>query len=215
METNMKNIPLNAPVYSSDQQCGHITYLVINPQTQRVTHLVVKEGAEPHVERMVPIEAAAKTSPDRIQLRCSRDEFKLMDRFVEIGHHEEMVPDYEQFKYTYKVWPYVPQQQIRMETRTKQVPLGELALHQRALVQATDGPVGWVAGLGIEPTSRRIKRLVIEQGVPWDRRQIAVPIGQIEQAEENVVYLKLDKHSLDALASNRTSQDLTRNWHVA
>ncbi len=210
----MKNIPLNAPVYSSDQQCGHTTYLIVDPQTQRVTHLVVKEGAAPHIEHLVPIEAVAKTSPDRIQLRCSPDGFKLMDRFVEIGYQEEMVPDYEQFKYTYAVWPYVPQQQIRMETSTKQVPLGELAVHQGARVQATDGPVGWVAGLAVEPTSRRIKRLVIEQGVPWDRRQIAVPIGQIEHVEENVVYLKLDKHSLDTLTGSRTSQELTRNWHV-
>jgi uncharacterized protein YrrD len=210
----MKNISFNAPVYSSDQLCGYTTYILVNPQTQRVTRLVVKEGPLSHTERLVPIEAVAKTSPDRIQLRCTYDEFRLMEPFIAIERHVETVPDYEEFKYTYEVMYNVPEKQVWMETKLKQVPLGELAVHQGARVQATDGLVGCVTGLRIEPTSRRIKQLLIEQGLPWDRRQMVVPIQQIAQGEENVVYLKLDKHSLDALTSGRPNQNLGRNPHI-
>ncbi len=210
----MKNISFNAPVYASDQLCGHTTYILVNPQTQRVTHLVVKEGPLSHTERLVPIEAVAKTTPDRIQVRCSLDAFKRMDPFVAIERHVEMVPDYEEFKYTYQVLTHVPEKRVWIETGWHQIPTGELAVRQGARVQATDGPVGTVAGLRIEPTSKRIKQLLIEQGLPWDRRQIAVPIQEIGQAEENFVYLKLDKHGLDALTASRTQPAQRPNWHV-
>jgi sporulation protein YlmC with PRC-barrel domain len=211
----MKKIALEANVYCSDQWCGLVTEILVNPQTQRVSHLVVKEGVVPHIERLVPIDAVSKTSPERIQLRCSPDEFKHLDPFVQIEHHSELIPDYENAAYLNGMWTYVPEKRVWVETGWKQIPSGELALQQGALVQATDGPVGKVTGLGVEPTTRRIKSLVIEQGLPWDRRHIAVPVANVERADEKVVYLKLDKHSVDALASDRTTQNLKRNRPLA
>ncbi len=214
-EIIMKTIALYTPVYGVDHPCGRSTSILIDRQTQRVKHLVVKEVSAPNIERLVPIEAVAKTSSDRIQLNCSQDEFKRMDPFVVIQNHAEMVPDYENAGDMGLLWPYVPEKQIWIETGWHQIPPGEIALYQGARVQATNGPVGIVTGLKVEPASMRVKQLVIEPSLPWDHRQIAVPIQQIEQAEENVVYLKLDKRGLDALAGCQTNQNMRRSRHVA
>ncbi len=211
----MKNIPLNAPVYCRNQRCGQMTFIIINPQTKRVTHLVVKDAAASYLERLVPIEAIAETLLDRIQLRCSQDAFKRMDPFIAIERHAEMVPDYDDFKFTCQYWYPVPQKRIWVETEWKQIPLGEIAVPQATRIQATDGFLGTMAGLRIEPTSRQISHLLMNRGLPWNRRQIAVPIQQIDQVNDNIVYLRIDKHTVDELADARIHQKLSRKKHLA
>lgn len=211
----MKTIPLYAPVYCFDQPGGRTTCILINLQTRRVTHLVVKEASAPDVERLVPIEMVAKTSADYIRLRCSRDELKRMDPFVETVYWAETVPDYTNATGVGWMLPYVPLRRVWIETKSQQVPCGELALQQGARVDASDGPVGIVAGLKVEPSSKRVRQLIIEPSLPWDHRKIAVPVTQIGQAKENVVFLKLDKRSLDTLASRQTNQNLRRSTDVA
>jgi Methyltransferase domain len=41
-------IPVNAEVRCTDGTCGHSTCVLINPITNKVTHLVVKEAVSPH-----------------------------------------------------------------------------------------------------------------------------------------------------------------------
>ena len=50
------DIPVNADVYCNDQRCGVSTYIIVNPTTKKITHLVVKEKGFPHTERLVPID---------------------------------------------------------------------------------------------------------------------------------------------------------------
>ena len=37
------DIPLNVDVHCPDGRCGRSTHIIINPATEQVTHLVVKE----------------------------------------------------------------------------------------------------------------------------------------------------------------------------
>ncbi len=210
----MKTIALDANVYCSDEWCGLVTHILVNPQTRRVTHLVVKESGPAPVERLVPIDAVLTMSPERIQLRCSPDEFKLLDPFVQIEHHSEMVPDYENAAQVGWMLPYIPQKRVWIETRWKQIPPDELSLHRGVPVQANDGSAGTVAGLKVEPASGHIQQLLVRQGLPWNHRQVAVPISHVEHAEENIVYLKLDKDELAALPEIQTNHSMRRNEHL-
>ena len=44
-------IPLNVDVHCSDGHCGRSTYIILNPTTEQVTHLVVKQKQPPAVGR--------------------------------------------------------------------------------------------------------------------------------------------------------------------
>ena len=48
-------IPLNVDVECGGTIVGRSTYVVLDPLTDRVTHLVVAEKAFPHRERLVPV----------------------------------------------------------------------------------------------------------------------------------------------------------------
>ena len=57
-------IPLNAQVECTDGVCGHSVYILINPVTDEVTSLVVKEDAAPNTEYIVCTDMVAETITD-------------------------------------------------------------------------------------------------------------------------------------------------------
>ena len=77
------NIPINADAYCTDGICGRTICVIVNPITQQVTHLVVKEKKYPSAERLVSMDWIAKTTPDRIWLRCAQNELAAMESFTE------------------------------------------------------------------------------------------------------------------------------------
>jgi sporulation protein YlmC with PRC-barrel domain len=79
------------------------------------------------------------------------------------------------------------------------IPSGELAMRRGARVQATDGRVGQVDEFLVNPVNGYITHLVLREGHLWGQKDVTIPVSQIERIEENAVYLKLDKHSIEAL----------------
>ena len=50
------DIPINAEVRCADGPCGRSTYVVIDPASRQITHVVVKEDGFPFAERLVPLD---------------------------------------------------------------------------------------------------------------------------------------------------------------
>jgi sporulation protein YlmC with PRC-barrel domain len=101
------------------------------------------------------------------------------------------------------VWPsstFAPMPEPTMVTlRHEHVPQGEVAIHRGARVEATDGHVGRVDEFLVDPVNERITHLVLREGHLWGKRDVTIPISQIDRIEQDVVYLKLDKHSVEQL----------------
>ena len=49
-------LPINAAIACADGPCGHSTAIILNPISDQVTHLVVREPRLLDTERMVPLE---------------------------------------------------------------------------------------------------------------------------------------------------------------
>ena len=200
------DIPVGVEVHCSDGLCGQSTYVVVDPRDKEVTHVVVKEAQSPHTERLVPIEAVSDTAPDVILLGCTRNEVDHMDPFIQTEYILEKMPDME-----YAPGGYVPFGPVLMSTypvpeRThvvavghKQVPLGERAIRQGSRVEATDGRVGRVDELIVHPENGQITRLVMREGHLWGRREIVIPVSDVDHIEDETVYLKLSKEQVGAL----------------
>jgi sporulation protein YlmC with PRC-barrel domain len=199
------DIPINVGVQCADGLCGRLTYVVINPITRRVTHLVVREAETPHTERMVPVALVAETTPNLVRMGCTRDELAKMEPFIETeyirtkGSGVEPLPvGYVPGEYV--LWPYVvPEQTEYVPMEHKRIPPGELAVRRGAHVEATDGRVGQVDEFLVDPSNGHITHLVLREGHLWGQKDVTIPVSQIQRIEENVVYLNLDKHSIEAL----------------
>jgi sporulation protein YlmC with PRC-barrel domain len=190
------DIPLNTDVICADQPCGQSTNVILNPVTERVTHLVVREKTFPHTEYLVPIDLVIESTPHVIRLRCTSDVLKRLELFVEtefVATDSYPVPD------DYVLWPYSIPDAFEMPVEHERIPPGELAVRRGARVRATDGQVGRVDGFLVDPTSGHITHLVLREGHPWDQRDVTIPVSEIDRIEDDAVILKLDKHSIGTL----------------
>jgi sporulation protein YlmC with PRC-barrel domain len=195
-------IPIDAAVECTDGPCGRSTYVVLNPVTRKVTHLVVKEKDLLHIERLVPMSLVKESTPQKIHLRCNKDKLGRLEYFIET-HFVPADPVYSGSMYEayegHMLWPYVIPENATIPLEEEQVPPGELAVHRGAQVHATDGQIGRVDEFLIEPESGHITHLVLREGHLWGQRDVTIPVSAIERIQESDVYLKLDKASVEAL----------------
>jgi sporulation protein YlmC with PRC-barrel domain len=193
------DIPLNVDVHCPDGRCGRSTHIIINPATEQVTHLVIREQWPSWVERVVPVNWVAATTRDIIVLNRPRAEFTQLNAFNQTDFIQREVSHFASDPALTLVWPYtVPAQKIVEDSRRTIAP-DELAVRRGAKVRAVDGRIGQVDEFLIDPDSGFISHLILKEGLPWDKKHIAIPITDIERIEENTVHLKLNKKSVKAL----------------
>jgi hypothetical protein len=191
------DIPLNAKVSCLDGPYGKSTYLVLMPSTEEITHVVVRNESFPETECLVPVGRIAGSTPESIQLNCSLEDLSKMPVFNQV----EFIPSglngtYGSFS---MLWPYATPGTDYIEIDNKHIPANELAIRRGASVEATDGHVGRVDEFLINPIDNTITHLVLREGHLWGQKNITIPLNQIDRIEENMVWLKLDKQSIEAL----------------
>ena len=195
------DIPLDAKVECADDPCGESLTVIVNPVTQKVTHLVVRDT---HSEqRLVPIEHVVETTRKEIRLQCTQDELVKMQPFHKKPYVHKQKADHAAFHstgvgYVYET-PYILHTGGVVVVEEERIPEGERAIHRGTRVEATDGHVGTLGELVVDPASEYISDLVLQKGHLWGRKQIAVPVSAIERVVEDTVYLNLDKQAVNQL----------------
>lgn len=190
------DIAIDADVQCTDGVGGRSTYVVLNPVTRQVTHLVVKENAFPRLERLVPVGMVAETSPDQIHLICSQQELHGLESFIET----EFLPG--EFPYTtyglgeYRLWPYILPEDEMAPVEHERVPPGELAVRRGSHVRATDGDVGRVDEFLVDRETEHITHLVLREGHLWGQKDVLIPVSEIGRIDEDRVHLTLSKEEV-------------------
>ena len=200
-------IPLNAQVDCTDGVYGRSEYVLINPVFDRATHFVVKDDSSPHTEYIVPLDFVTETIADTIRLNCSKLELEKMNPFIKTIFIEEQEPN-RRFGSTigltgmgaYYYLPYVTSTKtIQVPVEQQQIPPGELAVQRGTRVEATDGYVGKVDEFIVNPKNSHITHLVMREGHLWGKKDIIIPISALGDTRDDTVFLKIDKHEIEAL----------------
>ncbi len=200
-------IPLNAQVECTDGVCGRSAFVLINPVTDEVTHLVVKEDSFPNTEYIVPVDSLSEIIAQTIQLRCSKVDLEKMDPFIKKTYIQDNAPEgfstpvggmYTTGSYYYL--PYVTSGRPVFEPiETQQIPLGELAVRRGTRVEATDGYVGKVDEFVVNPENCHITHLVMREGHLWGQKDVIIPLSAMGETRKDTVFLKLNKHQIESL----------------
>ena len=53
-------------------------------------------------------------------------------------------------------------------------------------VHATDGAIGRVQGLVIDPRDRHVTHVLLQEGHLWGRREVAIPISAVTNVEDGI-----------------------------
>jgi sporulation protein YlmC with PRC-barrel domain len=190
---------LNVEVHCPDGRCGRSTHVILNPATEQITHLVVREKRPSRVERLVPVRLVTRTAADVILLSCSMEEFAKLEPFNQTEFVYTDLPHYAADPKLTMLWPYaVPAKRI-VDDRIRPMPPGELPVRRGARVRATDGWIGQIDEFVVDPDSSRILYLVLRDRHLWKNKIVTIPISEIDRMEEKVVYLKISKNQIEAM----------------
>ena len=193
--------PLNADVHCSDGLCGRSSHVILNPATEQITHIVVKEKQPSRVERLVPVVLVSQTAAQVILLNCTLKEFAALEPFNQTEFVYGDLPHHATDPSLTLLWPYaVPAKRI-VDEKIRPIPPGDLAVRRGARVQATDGRVGQVEEFLVDPDSGYITHLCLREGGRRSDRGACIPVSEIAEIKEDVVYLKIDKETVGAMMS--------------
>ncbi len=197
----MIDIPTNAEVHCTDGFAGFSTNVIGNPISHQMTHVVVQSDLLPFYEYLVPVEQVAETTPNLIKLNCTLEDLRQMELFKV----EEFIPTEMPCNLS---WPYcvpipgaVQEEVAYIPVEHQNIPWGEQSLRCGALVEASDGYIGQVEELLINSTNMQVTHLVLLERHILKRREITVPVSQIDHISENTIYLKLNRQSVEELAT--------------
>lgn len=192
------DIPLHAEVHCADRVCGETTHVILNPKNKKVTHIVIQPSGFPSTERLVPINTIINADHDKVFLRLTSDELNRQMPFTVADFLPGTEPMADYPTNGYLTWPAnAPETQIALEEQ--QNPPGTLAVSRGARIMATDGYVGKADDFLVDPTDDQVTHLIIREGVLWGKKDITIPISEVDRIEEDTVYLKLGKKAISDL----------------
>ena len=199
--------PLDVEVHCSDGHCGRSTHIILNPVTEKVTHLVVQEKSSA-IERLVSVMLVANTAAEVILLNCTKEEFAKLESFNQPDFIYTDIPQHATDPNLTLLWPFVVPVKRIVDDKIRRIPPRELAVRRGARVRATDGWVGKVDEFIVGPVSGNITHLCLRESHPWKGRDICIPVSLIERIEEKAVYLNVDKNTI----ADMPSVTVTRRW---
>jgi sporulation protein YlmC with PRC-barrel domain len=194
-------LPLNAEVHCSDGRCGRSTHIVLDPASEQVTHLVVKEKRPSGVERLVPVVLVDRTAAEVVLLSCTLAEFSALEPFNQTEFVYGDLPHHATDPNLTVLWPHVVPAKRIVDKSIRAIRPGELAIRRGARVHATDGRVGRVDEFLVDPESGNITHLCLRKDHLWADKVVCIPVSKIGAIEEKAVYLNLDKDAITSLPS--------------
>jgi len=195
----------------TDGVCGEVIRVVVDPVARTVTHLVVEPKHRQGLGRLVPLDLV-DTTPEEVRLRCTTAVFEQLDAAEET----QFLPGSSGYAGygpgQMLSWPYyglgmgmaggmgmgaggVPQS-VTYDT----VPLGEVAVRRGEQVHATDGDIGRVQGLVINPRDHHVTHVLLQEGHLWGRKEVAIPIGAVTGVNDGI-RLNITKQEVQDLPS--------------
>jgi hypothetical protein len=199
---------LGADVHCTDGICGTLKSLVISPGDDAVTHLVAEPPRHAGVGRLVPFGLIdAGTLDGEIRLRCTMTEFEDLDA----AEAREVVPGTAQWEIyadePISSWPYyappgvmgapglppdpvVSEQTLTVDTVPDHLPdEDELSSDQR--VHATDGHIGHVQGIAVDPGTGRVTFVFVRERHLLAHRTVPVPRSAVAEVDADGFHLNL------------------------
>ena len=82
----------------------------------------------------------------------------------------------------------------------EEIPQGEMALKPGMKVQTSDDhKIGKLDELVLDPQSGAITHLQMCEGHLWGKKDVAIPVADVDFADDKTVYLNIDKKAVAAL----------------
>jgi sporulation protein YlmC with PRC-barrel domain len=211
-------LDLGSPVRCDDGDFGVLADVVLEPASKRVTHLVVCPHGRSDHARLVPIDLLRRDEPGQgVQLDCAVAEVEALEAVRESAYlrvGEEPGPDDGRWEMGIEQVGPLPfpagdlgmgalgplEADPHVIVSYDRVPKGEVEIRSKSTVISADGHgVGHVDGLVIEDAGGQLTHVVLEHGHLWGKREVTIPIADVEGVRTDEIVLGLTKDQVGAL----------------
>ena len=196
---------------SNAQEVGFLERVVLNPDSNVITHIVVRSGPFLNKEdRIVPIELVSDTTEDLVLLDADASTVESMPLFevkqlvgeeqsVAAGassEHQGAAPFGES---PIAVLPVLDADETYPTEIVQNIPEGTVAMKEGAKVIAADGEhLGHVERILADSSVEQITHLLISRGL-FSKDLKIIPLKWVMKIGEENVYLNVNKDSIEGL----------------
>ena len=182
---------IGADVSCTAGACGKVSRVVVDPAARAVTHLVVDRDYQ---GRLVPL-ALVEAATGGVRLRCTIAEFEKLDpagkTVLQDSGDSRRDRDVLGLSRGSGVWP--------SSATWDTLPFGEVAVRGGEHVHATDGDIGQIQGLVIDPGSHQVTHVLLRKGHVFGRKEVAIPIGAVTGVSEDGIQLNITRQQVQGL----------------
>ncbi len=190
---------IGSDVSCSDGACGELRRVVVDPIARALTHLVVEAKHGQGMGHLVPVDLVSSAGAE-IRLRCTVAQFEALNDAEETQFLPGASGQWGYGQDQMLSHPYyglgmggmgmggmgmgmgVGPQPIIFD----RVPVGEVEVRRGEHVQATDGPIGKVQGLVVDPSDHHVTHVLLDEGHLWGKKRVAIPIGAVSGVDDGV-----------------------------
>lgn len=204
---------IGVAVEATDGSCGKLAGVIIDPVARKLTHLIVEPRRHHGLGKLVPVESV-ESDGNPIRLDCTTAAFEQLDD-AEETHYVQ--PTDDSWSYgageAYELPHYglgivggigaggmgdVGQPNVPRPQTTDRIPTGEVEVRRGDAVHASDGWIGSVKGLVVDPADLHVTHVLLAEGHFFGHKQVAIPIGSTARIEDEVK-VDLTKQEIEAL----------------
>jgi PRC-barrel domain len=206
---------IGAEVACSDGLCGELVRVVVDPVARVLTHIVVEPKHRSGLGRLVPIDLI-DTAGESIRLRSTTAEFDALEEAEETHFLPEASEQLGYQEGHALSWPYYGLGMGGMGMGMggmgtgigmggmgtggpspfaiyERLPPGEVDMRRGEHVHATDGDIGRIQGLVIDPEDHHVTHVLLDEGHLWGKKEVAIPIGAVTDVAGGEVQLNLTR----------------------
>ncbi len=178
---------IGAEVVGTDGVLGHLIWLALDPLGPSLTHLAVEPVHRAGLARLVPVSLVRDAGP-RVRVELDRVTFERLEEAEETWFlpYGPSVDAGFVGPASAMAWPYfgiagsaTGTGGVASPIISDKVPVGEAEVRRGDRVQASDGEIGRVQGLVVDPADQHVTHVLLQEGHLWGRKQVAIPIGSV------------------------------------
>jgi hypothetical protein len=177
---------IGSEVSGTDGVCGELRRVVVNPVARSLTHLVVRPKHLGGPAQLVPV-TLVDTTCQELRLTCTTSEFAGLEHAEETQFVGAAGGQWGYGQDQMLFWPYYGLGSMGgigagtgpLAITVDHVPAGDVEIRRGEHVHATDGPIGRVQGLIVDPTDHHVTHVLLDEGHLWGEKHVAIPIGGV------------------------------------
>ena len=199
---------IGAQARCTDGVCGEVSRVVVDPVAGIVTHLAIEPEGREGLARLVPLDLVDASAGD-VRLDCTLADFEHLDPAEETqfvpgsGGYAAYGPQ------QVSIWPYyglTPGAELpgavdlgvagfSPTISYDRIPPGEVEVRRGDPVDATDGRIGHIHGLVVDPVDHHVTHVLLQEGHLWGRKDVAIPIKAVSRVGDTI-RLNISKHEV-------------------